>query len=43
MACDKAARMIHCYKEKAPDVVNSVVLALEISVSSEMLAKISQD
>jgi hypothetical protein len=38
--CDKAAQMLQCCKEKAPDVVNSVILALEKSISSEMQARI---
>lgn len=37
--CDKAARMIQCCNEKSPDVVNGVILALNKSISSEMLAR----
>jgi hypothetical protein len=36
--CDKAAQMLKCCKDKAPDVVSGVIFALEQSISSEMQA-----
>jgi len=34
--CDKAAQMLKCCKEKAPDMVSGIIMSLEKSISSEL-------